>query len=128
MKAAAAQAEPRPHTNVCIIGRLTRRPLVRISTDGQPHLLVEVRQAGDCLPFVACRHGAADDRGDFEALAARLGADASILVLGAGLAVEPDHADDPALPAALATWRLRLVECTAIRELRIADPVEAALV
>ncbi|MEO8806401.1 MAG: hypothetical protein ABI433_09975 [Burkholderiaceae bacterium] len=113
---------------MCIVGRLTRQPVVRISTDGHPHLSVEVRQAGDCLPFVACRHGAADDRGDFEALAARLGVDASVLILGAGLAVEPDQADDVAIPIEVTAWRrLRLVECKAIRELHIADPVEAAL-
>ena len=128
MKAPTTHAEPRHHTNICIIGRLTRQPVVRISTDGNPHLTVEVRQAGDCLPFVACRHGAADDRGDFEALAARLGVDASILILGAGLAVEPDQADDPAIPIEVAAWRLRLVECMAIREVRVTDPVEAALV
>lgn len=111
------------HLQLAVSGRLARQAHLRISTDGRPHVTVEVRQRGDALPFVATYHGQIDETAELEQLTVgRLKPGAAVLVRGAGLVVERD--EDPHGDAAP---RLRLVECHALRELRFDDPAEAAL-
>jgi hypothetical protein len=113
------------HMNVCVLGRLTQAPMVRYGAGGVPHLTVSVRQAGDCLPFIACQHGEVADTPAMLALAARLHANTPVMVLGAGLALEPDVGEFTPKPAHPEAWRLRLVECRRICEVSVADPAEA---
>lgn len=113
------------HLNVCVLGRLTQAPTVRYGAGGVPHLTVSVRQAGDCLPFVACKHGEVEDTPALLALAARLHVNTPVMVVGAGLAIEPDVGEFTPKPAHPEAWRLRLVEVRQICEVSVADPAEA---
>lgn len=113
------------HMNVCVLGRLTQQPIVRYGAGGLPHLTVSVRQAGDCLPFIACQHGEVADTAAMLDLAARLHVNSPVMVVGAGLAIEPDVGEFTPKPKHPDAWRLRLVECKHICEVSVADPAEA---
>lgn len=124
MSAAPHSIESR-HMNVCILGRLVKAPQVRYSAGGLPHLTVCVRQAGDCVPFVACKHGTLEDTKALIELAARLHSGTPVMVLGAGLEVEPDVEEFAPKRSHVDAYRVRLVECKQITEVAIADPAEA---
>lgn len=83
-----ADAPPLPR--LAILGRIERLGEVRIGTDGSAHLVVEVLQPGDGLPFMAVMHVPASERSMLEARARRLIPGIFVMVVGRGLEVT-DH-------------------------------------
>lgn len=79
-------------------GELTRQAEVRISTDGSAHLVVQVLQGKDALPFVAIRHAPAHSLGEIQQLADRMRPGVAIVVIGRGLqltSIDGAHAVSP---------------------------------
>ncbi len=98
---------------VAMSGRLARRAMLRISPDGRAHLTVEVRQAGNKPPFVACYHGLPGEVPQLEDMAHRFHAGTCVLVRGDGVEIESGGADctRPDVP------RLRVAAVRYIREI-----------
>ncbi|KQV85457.1 hypothetical protein [Rhizobacter sp. Root1221] len=68
-----------------VAGFLLKHSEVRISTDGGGHLIVQVLQPGDALPFVAVQHVKADELESLKERAALLRKHSAVLILGSGI-------------------------------------------
>jgi len=123
----AAASHPTPPINLSVIGRLTKPAAIRYSSGGLPHLTVVV-QASEGIPFITCKHGKPEDGHALEDLARQLHTGTPVMLVGAGLEVEPDHEEIGPRPAHADHWRIRLMECKQICVMQITDPAEAARV
>ena len=67
---------------VSVVGQLIKHAEVRTSVDGGAHLVVQVLQAGDALPFVAMFHAHADEADGLRHRAMAMSAGSAVVVLG----------------------------------------------
>lgn len=123
----AAASHLTPPLNLSVIGRLTKPATIRYSSGGVPHLTVVV-QASEGIPFITSKHGKLEDGHALEDLARQLHAGTPVMLVGAGLEVEPDHEEIGPRPPHAERWRIRLMECKQICVMEIPDPAEAARV
>lgn len=99
------------HVKLSLVGVLQRHAEVRIATDGSAHLVVQVLQAKDGLPFVAVHHRPAEHRSDLEHLAAGMTPGTGVLLVGRGIELDNKHGHQV----------LRLVHCDRVSPVNAAD-------
>lgn len=91
------------HIKLSIVGILQRPAQLRVSeSDGSAHLVIQVRQPKDGLPFIAVYHRPAGQRADIEEITQRMSTPgAAVLLVGRGIELDESHGHQV----------LRLVHC-----------------
>lgn len=107
-----APAPAMPHVKLSIVGHLRRHAHFRVSSDGnRVHLIVEVLQAGNGIPFVATYSTSATHRPEIEAMSLRMKPGTAVLLLGRGVDVEDNDGHQA----------LRLVHCDRMVDVNAAE-------
>jgi len=100
-----------PLLKLSLVGHLQRMAEIRTHTDGSAHVVVQVLQPRDGLPFVAVHRVPADAVAAMEQMALRMTPGTAVLLVGRGIELS-DHRGHPVL---------RLTHCDQLLAVNAAD-------